>query len=85
MTIRRRRGALQPTQYIKFALSTRTRRTFLLPKPTHLLELRLQVSHGLIHKQLLQRPLFNIPRFILLEMMDILHCPRKDRAFRLLT
>jgi hypothetical protein len=86
MTIRRRcrRGALEPAQHIEFTLSARTRRTFLFPQPTHLLELRLQISHRLIHKQLLQGPLLNVPRFVFLEMMDILYFPRKDGAFCLL-
>jgi hypothetical protein len=38
----------------------------------------------LVHEQLLKRPLLNVPRLILLEMVNILHRTRKDGAFRLL-
>ena len=41
-------------------------------------ELRLEVTHSLIHQQLLQRPLFDVPCLVLLEMVDILYSALKN-------
>lgn len=44
-----------------------------------------QVAHRLVHEQLFQSPLLNVPRLIVLQLVDILHGSGQHRAFRLFT
>ena len=76
----RRASALSAKPFKDLELRPRTlpREPLVLPQPLHLLELRLQVAHGLIHEQLLKRPLFNVARFVLLEVMDVLDRTAQD-------
>lgn len=44
-----------------------------LPCAPDFFKLSLQVTHGLIHQQLLECPFLDVPRLVLFEVVDILH------------
>ena len=80
-----REALLEAAENFKLALDAFAGNPLLLPHPTHLLELRLQVAHRLVHEQLLERPLLDVPRFILFQMVDVLYGARENRALRFLS
>lgn len=41
----------------------------------------MEIAHGLIHQQLLQRPLLDVPRLVVFKLMDVLHRASKYGAF----
>jgi hypothetical protein len=83
-SIVRHRGAFESTEDVELALSACARRTLLLPHTTHLLKLRLEVAHGLVHEELLKRPLLDIACLVFLQVVDILNSAREYRALGLL-
>ncbi len=76
--------AVHAAQDLEFRLEARARHALLFPQALDFLELRLQVAHRLVHEQLLERPLLDVPRFVLLQVVDVLHGARQDRPLRLL-
>lgn len=73
------------SEYLELALGALAGDALLLPQPPHLFQLCLQVTHRLVHEQLLERPLLDVARLVLLEMVDILHRAAEDCALGLLT
>jgi hypothetical protein len=66
------------TNELQFSLKTDSHLALLVPQLLHLFELGLQVTHGLIHEELLQRPLLDISSLILLEVVDVLDGAGED-------
>ena len=62
----------------ELTLEPLTGSTLIVPRPANLLELRLEVAHGLVHEQLLKRPLLDVARFVLFEVVNVLHSAGED-------
>jgi len=79
------RGLRDAPEQLEFTLGPLPGHLFFVPQPPHLFQLCLQVTHRLIHQQLLERPLLDVARLVLLQVVDVLHRARQDRTLGLFT
>ena len=81
---RRPHGALRhaPEQF-ELAFGPLPCHLLFVPQPPHLFQLRLEVAHRLVHQQLLERPLLDVARLVLLQVVDVLHRALQDCALGL--
>lgn len=75
---------MSTSQYIQLALCPLPRHPLFIPQVPHLLQLRLQIPHGLIHQKLLKGPFLNVSRFVFFKMVDVLHRTAENSALGLL-
>ena len=81
---RRPHGALRHApEQLELAFGPLPCHLLFVPQPPHLFQLRLEVAHRLVHQQLLERPLLDVARLVLLQVVDVLHRALQDCALGL--